>query len=312
MSFSFGKQNTGFGTQNTTNSFGSQNTGGFGAQQGTTTGFGQPTTQFGQNNTGFGQQTSGFGQPNTGGFGQQNTSGFGQQNTGFGAQKPATTGFGQQNNGFGQQNTGFGQQNTGFGQQNTGFGQQNTGFGQQNTGFSFNQNQQQQYQPQPTQPAIVTELLQSYSYFMDPTKSVFIHPFYNLVHPNDKASFGKPPQVNDLLYQQAQQAAPDENFVVAFALGPKDVQNRLSIQSSKFAELNDRVNSIDAEVNDVYNHISSYSNKLEIMKKKHLDLIKMATKVLFNLYSCILNYLFIKEVKYLMRKWVCTTLLKIY
>eukprot|EP00834_Sanchytrium_tribonematis_P004650 NODE_241_length_11910_cov_1.082381.p4 type:complete len:291 gc:universal NODE_241_length_11910_cov_1.082381:10193-11065(+) len=289
MSFSFANNNSGFGTQPKT-TFGQaqpQSTSGFSfGQTGQSSGFGQQPTEFGQHSSGFGgqQQNSGFGQQQNTGIGQINNQGTG---FGFNNQQSNTTAFGQQNisSGFGQQNASFGSQ-PGFGNKSVGFGFGNTQQ-QSGIGFSFGQQPQQngfqnqftqQNQP-PTNPPIVSDLLEAYGSFMDPTKSVFIHPFYNLVHPNDKQTYGKPPQVNELLYQQAQQAAPDENFVVAFALGPGDVKNRLNIQNEKFVDLENRVASIETEVGTVSKSISEYSSRIESMKRKHLNLIEKTTQV---------------------------------
>ena len=149
-------------------------------------GFGQPAT------TGFGQtqQPGGFGQPATTGFGQtqqQQPGGFGQTQQPGGFGQPATTGFGQTQQ---QQPGGFGK--PAFGPSNTfqpmsSFGQSNNAFATPTAQFQPSSSfQQSTYRPQsfgqsaPHHNTVLQNLMDAYAKFSNPSKSVFIHAFYNL------------------------------------------------------------------------------------------------------------------------------------
>ncbi|KAI8881572.1 hypothetical protein K501DRAFT_253032 [Backusella circina FSU 941] len=263
----------GFGTTPAT-STASTGFGGFGATPATST----ATTGFG----GFGATpatstaTTGFG-----GFGaapatSTATTGFG----GFGttpATSSATTGFG----GFGanaaKPTLGFG------GGLNT---TAQTGFGSSTLFSNTTQpaTQQGALGQQPAPPEKVWEDLAVLRAHWDPTSPLchFKHYFYNKVSPGEAHLYGRPPNQDENLWNEAVRNNPDPtNYVPVLAIGFDDVWKRMELQSNLVDKHQNKLKESDDRLKQVQRQYTlDTSVKLEEYKRRHIDLSKRLLRLL--------------------------------
>ncbi|KAI8142215.1 nucleoporin complex subunit 54-domain-containing protein [Fennellomyces sp. T-0311] len=291
-SFGFGNTSTATSTAPTT-AFGAQQTTtpafGFGQQQQQQNpGFGATsapgTTGFGfgaNNNTAAGGGFGGFGNNATatstagsfGGFGINNTATSNAATGGFFKPAASTLGTG----GF-QSTLPFGASNQQ--QSNTQFGGFGTGG---NTGFGGFGQQQQQHPQQPPSRNVWQELALIRAHW-DPSSrlSQFRHYFYNVVQPNERHLYIRPPDQDEELWNEAMRKNPDpNNLVPVLAVGYGDVLKRMDIQDqavevhrNKLAEIGERLQTIQQK------HALVTLVKIEEQRRRNIDLTQRLIRML--------------------------------
>ena len=100
----------------------------------------------------------------------------------------------------------------------------------------------------------------------------FKHMFYNVV-PDDVSTYGKPPNTDDILWNQAVLNNPDPTSLVPVqATGFQDIKERRKMQEQQIAVFENTLKQIQASIGDVSQHHKLKTvSKLEECKRKELE-----------------------------------------